>query len=207
MNSRIEIWLGRLVGIAIGCFVVAYIYAALCYPGGHQLDLQSQGFSWVHNYWCDLTNAIAQNGSKNLGSGVAVAGLLLLSIGLAAFIVRFAMMQYQNTKWQYVIGLSGMVTMVCVVLIATPLHNQMIAAASCSGAVVLIGVMRVIYRSGSRGMKLIGLGCCFLLALNNAIYFTENGIEYLPLLQKVTMGVVLLWILWVNKSLPLRSPS
>jgi hypothetical protein len=48
------------VGILI--FILLYIVAAFFYPGGSEFDTHSDGFSWKHNYWCNLLNELAIKG-------------------------------------------------------------------------------------------------------------------------------------------------
>ncbi|HEV7621655.1 MAG TPA: hypothetical protein VGO09_07980, partial [Flavisolibacter sp.] len=44
-------------------FIILYIIATIYYPGGSQANNVSKGFSWVHNYWCNLLNEKAINGA------------------------------------------------------------------------------------------------------------------------------------------------
>lgn len=42
------------IGILI--FVGLFFYSSIVYPGGSQANLNAVGFSWAHNYWCNLMN-------------------------------------------------------------------------------------------------------------------------------------------------------
>jgi len=50
-------------GILIFCGL--FVYAASLYPGGSQADINSDGFNWVHNFWCNLMLENALNGREN----------------------------------------------------------------------------------------------------------------------------------------------
>ena len=50
-------------GMAI--FVILYVIAALEYPGGSYAEPNVEGFSFWHNYLCDLLDKRAINGSIN----------------------------------------------------------------------------------------------------------------------------------------------
>jgi hypothetical protein len=50
-------------------------------------------------------------------------------------------------------------------------------------------------------MKIGGVVCVLLLIINNYIYFSRNFVEVLPLLQKITFAIVLIWIIGLNMEL------
>ena len=84
----------------MGLFVLFYLLAASFYPGGSWADLSQVGFSWRHNYLCDLLDTLAVNGDLNPGRywaraalGVLCAGLLLLWYQLPALMALSPMLR------------------------------------------------------------------------------------------------------------------
>jgi hypothetical protein len=53
-------------------FALMYFIATLLYPGGSQADKAAIGFSWLHNYWCNLMNENGINGEPNRGQMMAL---------------------------------------------------------------------------------------------------------------------------------------
>ena len=66
-----------LAGIFL--FLILYIIAAWLYPGGSKVDPQASGFSVLHNYWCDLFDVVAYNGSANPSRPIALIAMIILT--------------------------------------------------------------------------------------------------------------------------------
>ncbi len=62
----------------------------MLYPGGSQVDVNSKGFSWINNYWCNLLNENAISGQHNPGRPIALTGMAVLCFSLSFFLVCFA---------------------------------------------------------------------------------------------------------------------
>lgn len=181
-----------LVGIFV--FIFLYIYASTLYPGGNQSDWNAVGFNWQHNYWCDLMNTLAENDAVNPASPYAIAAIIVLCLSVLVFFIQFAKYFARKILWKRIIQIGGALAMICTILIFTKYHNTMIFVSSLFGLAVILAIVKVLYQTNLNFFKLAGLFCIFLLALNNYIYYTKQGIEVLPLLQKITFGIVLLWI-------------
>lgn len=184
------------VGIVV--FVVLYVFAATLYPGGSQADINHIGFDWVHNYWCNLTNELAINGVPNPARPYAMVAMMILCCSLTIFFIQFARQFAQQRFWQLTIQISGVISMLFTVLIFTKYHNIMIGLSSIFGLFVLIGIIVELYKSNWLLFKWAGLISIFLLGLNNYIYYSDCGIEYLPLLQKLTFAYILLLVVGLN---------
>jgi hypothetical protein len=63
------------------------MYASMLYPGGSQADLQSVGYDWIHNYWCNLMNDQAMNGQSNPAKPFAVVAMVILCLSLLVFFI------------------------------------------------------------------------------------------------------------------------
>lgn len=185
-----------LIGILI--FVGLYIYAALLYPGGSQFDSNSQGFSFMHNYWCNLTNAKAINGLENPGGMLARAGMVILCISLGIFFLRFFQFGLKPSVWRSVLQVCTVLSLGSAIFIFTPLHDELTIVSSLFGLVMIIGVLILLFRSNWTRFKITGIICGIMVLINNYIYYSAQFLEYLPFIQKITFAAVLLWVIGLN---------
>jgi len=94
--------------------------------------------------------------------------------------------------------------MICAILVFTRYHSIMIALSSLFGLFTLVGIIIEVYSSKLTLLKIGGLFCILLLAVNNYIYYSRDWVDILPLLQKITFAIVLLWLIGINYSLKLK---
>jgi len=187
-----------LPSMGIGLFVLVYVYASGLYPGGSPINPNSAGFDWVNNYWCNLVNARAINGLPNPARPFALGATAILCASLGVFFWQFAELMMPEGYWKGIVKYCGVLTMVLAMCIFTPLHDSMIAVASLAALLLLLGIAQSIHASDLLMYKLLGLLVGFLLILCNVLYYTEIGINWLPLLQKLTCIVVLIWVMGLN---------
>ena len=190
--------LNRIPPIGILCFGLLYVFASTLYPGGSQTDVNSVGFDWVHNYWCNLMNESADNGEPNPARRLAIFSMVLLCSSLGVFFYQFAEYLTTHPRWKMIIKIAGILSMVSAAFMFTQFHDVLTIISSFFGLFVLIGILLKIFRRGLLKHKLIGLFCLILLGMNNYIYYTELYIKHLPLIQKITFIIVLLWIVALN---------
>lgn len=183
----------KLPLIGISAFVILYIYSSTLYPGGSQSDANSVGFDWIHNYWCNLLMVRCPNGQINPARPYSIVATIILSISLMFFFVQFATAYARNEIWQKIISICGILSMALAILIFTPYHDVIIVASSLLGVAVVIGMIRIIYIGNDKVDKSIGVICLFLILLNNLIYWSGKYIVLLPLLQKITFAIILIW--------------
>lgn len=174
------------------------MYASMLYPGGSQADLQSVGYDWIHNYWCNLMNDQAMNGKPNPAKPFAVVAMVILSLSLLVFFMQFALVFEGCKIWGHIIKWNAILSMSFAMLMFTAYHDVMTMLSSIFGLFVVIGIIRAVYRSNLMIYKIGGFLCLVLLGINNYIYYSLNGIGVLPLVQKITFVVVLIWILGLN---------
>ena len=146
-------------------------------------------------------NEKAMNGQKNPARTYAIIAMVILCASLALFFVQFAQKFAKNRFWKHVIKIFGISTMAFAILIFTKYHDLLTTISSIFGAFVVIGIIWEVYRSNLNLFKIGGIVCVILLGLNNYIYYSGNGIDYLPLIQKITFGIVLIWIIGLNYKL------
>lgn len=197
MKSRTPLSL-RFSSIGIALFVALYLIAAWQYPGGSNFDRSTTVFNWQHNYWCDLLSPIAKNGAINSSQPIALLAMLILATAVClSWIGIFAQLPFQKSQRHY-FQLSGVLSMAVAIFIFTPLHDVVIIVAGMLALVTLIALFVGLYKSKNTRLLYYGIGCLLLMGFNNLIYFTGIGLPILAVLQKITFGVVLLWILFLN---------
>lgn len=179
-------------------FVGLYVFAASLYPGGSQANMNSVGFDWFNNYWCNLMNEKAMNGLENPARPIAITAMIILCASLLLFFIQFAKHYVKNRTWKMIIQILGTLSMISAALIFTKLHDIMSTISSIFGVLVVIGIMRTIYKSNLTVFKITGLICILLLGINNLIYYSGSYIVYLPFIQKITFILVLAWIVGLN---------
>ncbi|HMR87767.1 MAG TPA: hypothetical protein PKD51_06420 [Saprospiraceae bacterium] len=185
-----------LVGITI--FVALYLYSSMLYPGGSQADLQSVGYDWVHNYWCNLMDDQAINGRPNPAKPFAILAMIILCLSLLVFFMQFALVFEDGKIWGHIIKWNATLSMSFAMFMFTSHHDVMTMLSSLFGLFVVIGIIRAVYRSNLSIYKIGGFICLVLLGINNYIYYSLGGIAFLPLVQKITFVVVLIWILGLH---------
>jgi len=183
------------------CFVLLFLYATSLYPGGSQANLNSVGFDWINNYWCNLMGKKGMNGALNPARPYAIFAMILLCGSLSVFFYQFAEFLTLNNTWKILIKFGGILSMAFAALVFTDYHDLMTIVSSLFGLFAVVGVIKEIYVSHLWFYKLTGIVCILLLSLNNLIYYSVHFLEWLPFLQKITIVIVLIWVLCVNEEI------
>lgn len=184
--------------LGIFIFFSLYTYAAILYPGGSQANKLSVGFSWLHNYWCNLMNVKAINGALNPARPYAVTAMLFLCSSLCLFFYFFTRFCVKSKSWRITILLNGTLAMFAAGLLFTSYHNLMTSLASIFGAAAVFGILVTLYKNRWQYFMITGLVGVFLLGMNNLIYYSTIGLYYLPILQKLTFLYLLTWVIGLN---------
>lgn len=185
--------------VGIIAFVSLYILASWQYPGGSQADLQSIGFSWMNNYFCNLLNETAINGKPNLGQPFALASLVVLAISLALFWWSFPNYLPLSQVQTKIIRITGVSSMIMACFLFTKFNHDLITnTASLFGLIAILTSMWALYQQKLMGIFVFGLFNLFLVLINNWLYYDPSLIKYLPLVQKISFASVLFWIIWIN---------
>ena len=179
-------------------FVLLFYYSSNLYPGGSQENLESIGFDWINNYWCNLLSEKGMNGQINPARPFAISAMIILCFSVSVFFYQFAEALTRSNLWKKLIKVTGILSMIFATLMFTDYHDLMTIISSLFGVVAVIGVIKGIYESKYVLYKIAGIICVILLVINNIIYYSTAFIEWLPLLQKITILTVLIWILGVN---------
>ena len=136
-------------------------------------------------------NEQGMNGIQNPARPFAISAMLILCSSLTLFFIQFSKQLEENRNWKWIIQTLGTISMISAVLIFTKYHDIMTTISSIFGVFVVIGIIRTIYNSYLTVFKISGVACVLLLGINNLIYYSENYIEHLPLIQKITFVLFL----------------
>lgn len=181
-------------------FFVLYVLSSFYYSGGSQNDKFQVGFNWFHNYWCDLLNEYNYVGQLNPSRPIAIIGMFFLCTGLALIFYIFPKKYLMNNFWSFCIRYLGMLTMFTAFFVFTPFHDLITIVSSLLGILPLIGIYKGLFLKRNKNLLYMGLGCIVFIMLNNLIYYSEYGIYYLPLLQKISFLFIILWFILISLS-------
>ena len=199
-NSTNSDWvLTPIAGIVI--FVLLYFIASILYPGGSQADTASKGFSWLHNYWCNLLNENGINGKYNPGRYFAITGMLVLCISMAIFWWLFAQLIPFNKRFSIALQVSAIASACCGFFLFTRYHDIVINLTGLLAFVAFAGTFAGLYKTGWRKLFWLGVFNIGLIAINNLIYYNKTYIAYLPVVQKITFVFFLVWICLIDLEL------
>lgn len=181
-----------LLGIilAIGLLVIATLF----YPGGSTHNIGTPGFDWGHNYLSNLFSPRAVNSVDNAARPWAIAGMLVLCLSMGGFFISFAK-RIPNKSDSAVIKYSGILSMIAGFLVVSPLHDSMIIVSTTLSLVSLFYITVFIFKSKLHFLKFLSVFSLLVTYGCSYVYFTSSYLEVLPVLQKVTLLLNLLWVL------------
>jgi hypothetical protein len=183
-------------------FVILYITATFFYPGGSQIDKNSIGFSLINNYWCNLLNDTAINGSLNPAKPIALAGLIVLCLTLAIFWIMFPKHINQGKAINFSIQISGILSMAIAFLLFTNLDHDLVTnLSSLFGILATSGTVLGLHRIKWYGLFAFGLINFLLVGLNSYVYYEKDLIIYLPVIQKISFASFLIWVCSISINL------
>ncbi len=186
--------LWRLLPVGgMGMFVVLYAVAAALYPGGSPTDKTAKGFSWLHNYWCNLLTANAINGHPNPAQPVALLAMGVLCLSLIIFWYHLPPLFRFGARGAGIVRSAGMLSMVSAGFLSTAHHDLVLNIACVLGVVALSGTFVGLYQTKRLNLLWLGALCVLLLAANNYVYYSQRFIYSLPVVQKITFAVFLVW--------------
>ncbi len=183
--------LGVLIALAL-LFISTSVY-----PGGSQHDAHSVGFSWRHNYLSNLLNPVAVNGADNPARTWAVCGVLFLCASAAIVFVRLAA-KIPDKSGSNIIRYGGVGAMLSALLAATPLHDLSMII---SGTLLMLSLFYAtvfLFKTKRHGLKALSVAYLVTLYASAFIYYTMNGLAYLPVVQKLNLLFAMSWLLMVE---------
>ena len=190
--------LSYLPTIGILIFIGLYIYATGFYPGGSHANLNSSGFEWQNNHWCNLMAEESVNGLENPARPIAIFALVILCTSMILFFIQFADYFEKNEHWKMTIKVSGTIAMLSAIFIFTTFHDILTTLLSICGIVVIIGMIRALHYNKLTAFKVIGILSIAVISLNNLFYYNETLTQYSPLIQKAGFILILGWTIGLN---------
>jgi hypothetical protein len=184
-----------LIGIFIS--VALFLTSAAFYSGGSQKDKHSIGYDWENNYLCNLFSENAVNGAPNPSRIWAIIGLFFVCVSFALFFYNFST-KISDKISANIIKYGGIGAMFCSFWIFTPYHDLMTTLSSILALFAIFYVTVAIFKSKRHVLKLLCGACLAILYLNNYIYYTHHGLEYLPILQKISFLIGVAMILGID---------
>ena len=181
-------------------FMGLYILAALLYPGGSYADHHAIGFSWQHNYWCNLMADQAINGKNNTARPVAISAMIVLCIALIIFwnqVPRLFNKKPVNNFIRY----CGMGSMLSPPFLSADAHDLVINLGAGLGCLAILALLTRFYAYRMNSLLVQGIICLLLCVINNYVYYSDKLIHLLPVVQKVTFLIFLLWFMQVSLKL------
>ncbi|MCF8239265.1 MAG: hypothetical protein K9I85_13975 [Saprospiraceae bacterium] len=197
------IWTRRNLPLwGIACYCLLYFLACNLYPGGIRWANAELGFSVRDSYWCDLISTTTRTGGPNPARPIALFALYLLCGSLAWMWYTLPQKIQLSSAGKASLHWGGVGSMVVTGFLPTPFHDLVIHLAGLLGLIALAGTVHALWVSDRRSIGLAGVFCMILCVCNYWIYNTHSGIAALPLLQKVTFFLFLLWFVWIILDLP-----
>jgi hypothetical protein len=112
--------------------------------------MESEGFDWIHNYWCNLMDHKAMNGQQNPARPLSVFAFTTLCISIGLFFIRFSQAFVKTSIWKRLIQVFGILSMTSAPFISTSFHHVAIIVACAFGLVVIIGIIRIIFQTQAK---------------------------------------------------------
>ncbi|MDP4264943.1 MAG: hypothetical protein Q8941_20615 [Bacteroidota bacterium] len=181
-----------LLGIIIS--LVLLLIATRYYPGGSQYDKNSIGYDWKNNYLSNLFAQKAVNGSDNASRLWAIPGMLFLSASIALFFIEFSK-RISPKSAANVIRYFGAGAMLFAFLAVTPYHDTVVTIASTLALVSMFYITVFVFKSGLHLFKIFCVVCLLAFYGCMYIYYTGKYVEFLPVMQKISLAINVAWIL------------
>jgi hypothetical protein len=197
---------------SVAGFVVFELAAMLFYPGGTWWDTGARGASFWLNFLCDLERRVALDGQPNLlGSRLAQAAVLILSLGLAPFWIAVARLLHERAGLAQTVrtlGLLGTAGNVAVTLMPSDrfgaIHGATVLIAGVPGltAVLLAVVGLAVAGPRPRVEGWIGASMLGFASVNFVLYAMHylggvEGTPLVPVMQKMALICLLAWMIAV----------
>ena len=178
----------------ISSSLLLLLIATLHYPGGSQHDKNAIGFDWKNNYLTNLFAEKAVNGSANEARLWAIIGMFFLCVSLALFFIKFSKKIPQKGAAN-IIRYCGVGAMPFAFLAVTPYHDIMIIIAITPALISIFYCTVFIVKSKLYLATTLSIVYLLFFYSSNFIYYTNTYVEFLPIFQKATLALTIIWTL------------
>jgi len=179
----------------IGVYFILFTYSASQYPGGSRIYPECIRFDWIHNYWCDLMAKQSYNGLHNQARPSAVAAWIIVCLSILCIFIKAVRQFYPTGKWHTVFKTTSFLSVIIGILSFTEYHDLVVAVCFPFGAITAIALTAGLLKSNMTALKYSIWFPLVLLSASFYSYFTNTGLQYLGVLQKVTLLITMLWLL------------
>lgn len=192
----------------MGLFVLFYIMATLNYPGGSWILPNQDGFSFWHNYLCDLLDIYAINVEDNSARSYEISALGFLCTGLFWLWFYLPRLFQNKSTNQSIMRISGLLSLITIIFLALGNHDKVVRIAGFLGVIAFITSSVELFKVGYKILFLLGVFCLLVFIINYYIYETGLFITSLPIVQKFTFILFISWFICLDVALyrKLRSP-
>ena len=185
----------NIVAIGLLLSVIFLFIAGFNYPGGSPQNIHTIGYSWSENYISNLLEYKAVNGMENSARPFGVIGVVLMGLCSGLAFVRLSQ-KVDSKKYSIVINYLGLLLILLSSLITIPsLHNLMVTFSSITTLLLVFYVAILLIKSRLQLLKFTSIILLFVFYGAAYMYFTQTGLDYLPIIQKLIHIFQIIWIL------------
>lgn len=198
MLKSFKFFLPYLTIVGLGIFLVVFTIAAYNYPGGSSNLPEYNGYSFFHNFLCDVMKPVTQTGVINEARPLAIVSHLILSFTMISFFYLLPEIFSFSNKNTKLTRAFGMLTMTVFIFMYTPYHDSIVTATAILGTVALIPFFIELSKYPNIGMKNLAKVCFGLSVIVFLIFVSKIGFYYLPFIQKIAFVLDGSWVIWVS---------
>jgi len=179
-------------------FLFFFIIATTLYPGGSFNEAATEGYSYFHNFICDLMSLNLPEGTQNDARPIAILAHFMLSFAMISFFyILPEIFTIQNWKTRLVRAL-GMISMTTFIFMATDYHDAAVTLTGVICTITFIPFFLELINYENKTLKALAYLCFFLSVSLFLSYETKIGFYYAPFLQKITFIFDGIWVIWVS---------
>ena len=184
--------------IGLTGFLFFFVIATTLYPGGSVNEIASEGYSYFHNFICDLMSLNLPEGATNSARPLAIVAHLMLSFAMISFFyILPEIFSTQNWKTRSSRAI-GMFTMTIFIFMFTDYHDLVVTLTGVFGCLALIPFFLELVNYENKLLKALAYTCLILSVIVFISYETKLGFYYTPILQKITFVFDSIWVVWVS---------
>lgn len=179
-------------------YLIIFTLAALDYPGGSTNLPEYSGYSFFHNFLCDVMAPVTQTGVFNEARTLAIVSHLILSFTMISFfylLPELFSFTNRNTK---LTRSFGMLTMFVFIFMYTEYHDAIVTLTAILGTAALVPFFIELPKYQNSKLKRLAKTCFGLSIVVFFIFITKIGYYYLPFIQKVAFVLDASWVIWVS---------
>ncbi|NBW34670.1 MAG: hypothetical protein EBR30_06545 [Cytophagia bacterium] len=185
-----------IAGFAL--YLIVFTLAALQYPGGSFNLPKATGYSFFHNFLCDVMDPVTKGGVFNPARMLAVVSHIILSLTMISFFYMLPEIFENRNRNFFMIRYFGMFTMTVFMLMATSYHDLIVTFTGVLGTLALIPFFIELRNYTDKRLIQLASLCFFMSIVVFFIFETKIGFYYLPFLQKITFVLDAWWVIWVS---------